>query len=73
VFYEREIEMLSSQMKQPLIKMLHNNVIALSKLKEKASKVSRIKFVKGVHSISLIQYGLTYWIKKDNKKYLYTR
>jgi len=39
VFYEREIEMLSSQMKQPLIKMLHNNVIALSKLKEKASKV----------------------------------
>ncbi|MFP3417566.1 MAG: transposase [Nitrososphaeria archaeon] len=30
-------------------------------------KVGRIKFVKAVHSIPLMQYGVTYWVKKDNK------
>jgi hypothetical protein len=42
-------------------------VIALSKLKEKSVKVGRIKFVKAVHSIPLMQYSVTYWVKKDNK------
>jgi Probable transposase. len=66
-FQEREIKVLSSQMKQALIKRLQDNVIALSKLKEKGVKVGRIKFVKAVHSIPLMQYGVTYWVKKDNK------
>jgi hypothetical protein len=54
-------------MKQALIKRLYDNVIALSKLKEKGVKVGKIKFVKAVHSITLMQYGVTYWVKKDNK------
>jgi len=54
-------------MKQALIKRLQDNVIALSKLKEKGVEVGRIKFVKAVHSIPLMQYGVTYWVKKDNK------
>ena len=29
-------------------------------------KVGKIKFVKAVHSIPLMQYGITYWVKKDN-------
>jgi len=60
-------------MKQALIKRLQDNVRGLAELKKKGVKVGKIKFVKAVHSIPLIQYGLTYWIKKDNKKYLYTR
>jgi len=48
-FQEREIQVLSSQMKQALIKRLQDNVIALSKLKEKGVKVGKIKFVKAVH------------------------
>ncbi|NAY81589.1 MAG: hypothetical protein GU362_01670 [Thaumarchaeota archaeon] len=54
-------------MKQALIKRLQDNVIALSKLKEKGVKVGKIKFVKAVHSIPLMQYGVTYWVKNDNK------
>ena len=40
-FQEREIQVLSSQMKQALIKRLQDNVMALSKLKEKGLKVGR--------------------------------
>ncbi|NAY82020.1 MAG: hypothetical protein GU362_03935 [Thaumarchaeota archaeon] len=54
-------------MKQALIKRLQDNVIALSKLKEKGVKVGKIKFVKAVHSIPLMQYEVTYWVKNDNK------
>jgi len=42
--------------------------MALSKLKEKGLKVGKIKFVKAVHSMPLMQYGVTYWVKKDNKR-----
>ena len=64
-FQEREFRALSSQMKQALIKRIQEDVMALSKLKKKGSKVGRIKFVKAVHSIPLTQYGVTYWVKKD--------
>jgi len=66
-FQEREIQVLSSQMKQALIKRIQENVIALSKSKKKGVKVGRIKFVKAVHSIPLTQYGVTYWVKKDKR------
>jgi len=65
-FQEREIQMLSSQMKQALIKRLQDNVRGLAELKKKGVKVGKIKFVKAVHSIPLMQYGVTYWVKKDN-------
>jgi len=64
---EREIQVLSSQMKQALIKRLQDNVRGLAELKKKGVKVGKIKFVKAVHSIPLMQYGVTYWVKKDNK------
>jgi len=66
-FEEREIQVLSSQMKQALIKRLQDNVRGLVKLKKKGVKVGKIKFVKAVHSIPLMQYGVTYWVKNDNK------
>jgi len=66
-FQEREIQVLSSQMKQALIKRLQDNVRGLVKLKKKGVKVGKIKFVKAVHSIPLMQYGVTYWVKNDNK------
>jgi len=40
---------LSSQMKQALIKRLQDNVRGLVKLKKKGVKVGKIKFVKAVH------------------------
>jgi len=66
-FQEREIQVLSSQMKQALIERLQDNVIALSKLKKKGLKVGRIRFVKAVHSIPLKQYGSTHWVKKKDE------
>jgi len=57
---------LSSQIKQALIKRLKDNVRGLAELKKKGVKVGKIKFVKAVHSIPLMQYGVTYWVKKDN-------
>jgi len=66
-FQERKIKVLSSRMKQALIKRLQDNVRGLAELKKKGVKVGRIKFVKAVHSIPLMQYGVTYWVKKDNK------
>jgi len=65
-FQEREIQALSSQMKQALIKRLQDNVRGLAELKKNGVKVGKIKFVKAVHSIPLMQYGMTYWVKKDN-------
>jgi len=66
-FQEREIQVLSSRMKQALIKRLYDNVRGLAELKKKGVKVGRIKFVKVVHLIPLMHYGVTYWVKKDNK------
>jgi hypothetical protein len=59
-FQEREIQVLSSQMKQALIKRLQDNVRGLAELKKKGVKVGKIKFLKAVHSIPLMQYGVTY-------------
>jgi putative transposase len=67
-FQEREICALSSQMKQALIKRLQDNVRGLAELKKKGVKVGKIKFVKAVHSIPLMQYGITYWVKKEEER-----
>jgi len=65
-FEERELKLLSSQMKQYIIKRLQNNVKALHELGKKGKKVGKIKYIKSLHSIFLMQYGNTYTL--DIKK-----
>jgi len=66
-FEERELNILSSQMKQYIIKRLQNNVKTLHKLSKKGKKVGKIKYIKSLHSIFLMQYGNTYKIDKNAK------
>jgi len=63
-FEERELKLLSSQMKQYIIKRLQNNVKTLHKLGQNGKKVGKIKYIKSLHSIFLMQYGNTYKIDK---------
>jgi len=56
-FEERELRLLSSQMKQYIIKKLQNNVKALHELGKKGKKVGKIKYIKSLHSIFLMQYA----------------
>jgi putative transposase len=67
-YEDRGIRALSSQMRQALIKRLQNNVRGLAKAREKGVKVGRIRFVRAVHSIPLVQYGITYWIDDGKRK-----
>jgi putative transposase len=55
-------------MRQALVKRLQDNVGGLAELKGKGVKVGRIRFRKAVHSIHLMQYGVTYWVKREKKK-----
>ncbi|MGC8600799.1 MAG: RNA-guided endonuclease InsQ/TnpB family protein, partial [Nitrososphaeria archaeon] len=57
---ERKLTALSSQMKQALIKRLQDNVRALAEQKKKGIRVGKIKFIKSLHSIPLIQYKIIY-------------
>jgi len=66
-FEERGLKVLSSQMKQYIIKRLQNNVKTLHKLSKKGKKVGKIKYIKSLHSIFLMQYGNTYKIDKNAK------
>ncbi|MEM3197571.1 MAG: hypothetical protein QW431_06450 [Conexivisphaerales archaeon] len=60
-FEERELIVLSSQMKQYLIKRLQNNLKSL--IESKGKKIGKIRYRKALHSIPLMQYGITYKIK----------
>ncbi|MEM3243107.1 MAG: hypothetical protein QXL00_04865 [Conexivisphaerales archaeon] len=62
-FEERELIVLSSQMKQYLIKRLQSNIKTLKTLKAKGKKTGKIRYRKALHSIPLMQYGITYKIK----------
>jgi len=64
-FEERELKVLSSQMKQYIVKRLQNNVKTLHKLSKKGKKIGKIKYIKSLHSIFLMQYGNTYKIDKN--------
>jgi len=66
-FEERELKVLSSQMKQYIIKRLQNNVKTLYELSKKGKKIGKIKYKKSLHSISLMQYGNTYKLDKETK------
>jgi len=66
-FEERKLKVLSSQIKQYIIKRLQNNVKTLHELSKKGKKVGKIKYKKSLHSISLMQYGNTYKLDKETK------
>jgi len=66
-FEERELRLLSSQMKQYIIKRLQNNVKALHELGKKGKKVGKIKYIKSLHSIFLMQYGNTYALDMNRR------
>ncbi|MEM0287567.1 MAG: transposase, partial [Nitrososphaerota archaeon] len=71
-FEERELTVLSSQMKQYLIKRLQSNIKSLKMLKGKGrkgkgKKIGKIRYRKALHSIPLMQYGITYKINPKDK------
>ncbi len=67
-FGEKELRVLSSQMMQALIKRLQDNVSALAKQKTKGVDVGKIKFVRWMYSIPIMQYGITYSVDRANKR-----
>jgi putative transposase len=66
-FEERELNLLSSQMKEYIITRLKSNVNTLAKLRKEGKKVGKIKYIKALHSIFLQQYGNTYKLDKKAK------
>jgi len=66
-FEERELKFLSSQMKQYIIKRLQNNVKALHELGKKGKRIGKIKYIKSLHSIFLMQYGNTYTLDMEKR------
>jgi len=56
----RQIEVLSSQIRQGIVERIRQNLKALRQAKEKGHKVGRLKFKSEVRSIPLKQYGYTY-------------
>ncbi len=65
-FENRQIKILSSQMKQSIIGQIKNDIIGLSKKKKNGKKNGRLKFKSKCNSINLVQFGKTFKIK-DNK------
>jgi transposase len=65
---KREINCLSSQMKQSLVDRTKQNIINLSKKKKKGVTVGRLKFRSKINSIPLKQVNNTY--KIENNKYI---
>ena len=66
-FEERELNVLSSQIKQYMIKRLQGNVKTLRKLGRKGKKIGAIRYRKALHSLPLMQYGITYKINSESK------
>jgi len=58
----RELQILSSQMRQEIIGRAKDNIKGLSVLKSKGHRVGALKFVGRIRSIPLNQYGVTYRI-----------
>jgi len=62
----RKLKYLSSQMKEEIINRAIDNIRGLHKLKEKGSKVGKLKFKSFITSIPLNQYTITYKIINNN-------
>ena len=66
-FEERELIVLSSQMKQSVVDSVKTNVFNLSRAKKRGLKVGKLRFKKECNEINLQQFGKTYRIKSHNK------
>ncbi len=64
----REINCLSSQMKQGILDRIKKNLIDLSKAKQKGIKVGKLKFKSQVKSIPLKQNNITFKVLKDKNR-----
>ncbi len=57
-FEERELKVISSQMKQGLIDQLKQDIINLSKMKQAGIKVGKIRFKKFVNTVAAERYNV---------------
>lgn len=60
IFENRNLSVLSSQMKQSVKTKLFSSLVSLKALKKNGHRVGRLKFKSKVNSIPLKQYGITY-------------
>ena len=67
-FEERQLNTLSSKMKQGLIEQVRDSLSALKALKSKGHKVGRLTYTKEVKSIPLNQYGNTHKLVENSSK-----
>lgn len=67
-FEERQLNTLSSKMKQGLVEQVRDSLSALKALKSKGHKVGRLTYTKEVNSIPLNQYGNTHKMVKNSPK-----
>ena len=65
---ERELEAISSQMKQSIGRRTVDSIVGLSRKKKKGGKIGRLKFKSEINSIPLVQNNVTY--KINNDKYI---
>lgn len=63
---DRNLDLISSQIKQEIVKKTTNSVKALSIKKKKGYKVGRLKYKSEINSIPLKQFNNTYKIKNHN-------
>jgi putative transposase len=61
-FEDRKLSILPGQSKQSIKSKMFSNIKALSSLKKKGKKVGKLKFKSFLHSIPLVQHGMTYKI-----------
>ena len=64
---KKELKYLPAKNRQDVVKILHQNIYALSKIKKKKIKVGKLKFKSSYNSIDLSQYGTTHKIVSGNR------
>lgn len=67
-FEVREINFLSSQMKQSIYDEIKTNIFALARSKKKDNKIGKLKFTTECNMIELKQFGNTYKIVRNKVK-----
>ena len=67
IFEERQLDVLSSKMKQGLVEQVKSSLSALDALKSKGHKVGRLTYSKEVTSLPLNQYNNTHKIVDNSK------
>jgi putative transposase len=64
-FEERELKLLSSQMRQEIMDRTRHNLVTLHKLKMSGMRIGALRFKSRVNSIPLKQYGKTFDVIDD--------